>query len=581
LPNIRTYEAPENLGLNPTDRGTDATAAAARRVGAFYNQVGGSTQDLGRSTEQLGRATQHLGAQTGQLGSSQKAMWDSLADNAASDIRTVGGVITKYEDHQQISAGAPAGAKVLDGLDNQWNEIAKNADPNDQSIRQKFLQEQVEPALEKFKEGFTTENSQAWAERFADHIRTHLDTKTAADQSTLAGIAVHKNMRDMTTTMSNTALSDPSSVPTLLKGLDHTIDGMVGSSPTLSATDAARVRAEVADATKKAIVQYGAIGAIQKSGNPEATAEEWIKKYPDYISGAEAKTLASNARSQIRANNYDVEVNRRRQKEIATDRSNEATNQYLIDVRSQDPKLANDPTAKKILNDPTLLKTDKNNLLNYIDRQLKPETDTRLSQQTFVGLLRDMRAPDADPDAVMQKAWDARLTDPGKPGSMSEKDFNAFRAEVIARKTPEGAALERDRALFFKQYAGTIAGRTYDPATGSPKLYAAEVDARRIENDLRRKGLDPHLAYDPSSEYFVGRNERIAKYQGTMQSDLTDRATTPMPASAAAPAKPEGRPEPPFELRGVAALSYSKSRNMWRDDTTGELFDATGKKVGK
>jgi hypothetical protein len=157
-------------------------------------------------------------------------------------------------------------------------------------------------------------------------------------------------------------------------------------------------------------------------------------------------------------------------------------------IRSKDPKIANDPTAVKILNDPTLTKTDKNNLLNYVDRQLKPETDSRLSQGTFVNLLRDLRAPDSDPDKIMQKAWDARLTDPGKPGSMSEKDFNQFRQEVVARKTPEGAALERDRTLFFKQYAGAIAGRAYDPVIGSPKLYEAEMDARRVEGRPAQEG---------------------------------------------------------------------------------------------
>ena len=548
MANIREQSAPAGLGLNPTEIGINATAAAARRIGSSYREAADAYGDLG----------QRIG----------------------STIREVGDIAVKYEDHREISAGAANFAKLQDNLTQQWNETAKTADPNDPSVAAKFREKVLEPALDDFKSGFNTERSQAFGEQKVEALRTHMFEKTSADMSTLAGIAVRKNIGDATTSMSNTALTDPSSVPTLLGQVDHTIQGVVGSSPTLRATDAARVSSEVSDATKKAIVHSGAIGAIQKSGNPEATAEEWIKKYPDYISGADAKSLASNARQQIRARNYDEQQNKRRDKEIATEASNEATNKYLIDIRSKDPKFMNDPTAVKILNDDTLTKTDKNNLLNYVDRTLKPETNSRISQQTFVGLLRDLRDPDADPDKVMQKAWDARLTDPGKPGSITEHDFNQMRAEIVARKTPEGQALERDRGQFFKQYAGAIAGRTYDPATGSPKLYAAEVDARRVEADLRKKGLDPHLAYDPNSDYFIGKPARLAKYQGSMQSDLETRATEP--AAARPPVtNPDARPEPPYDLRGIAALSYSKSRNMWRDDASGKLYDANGKEVGQ
>jgi hypothetical protein len=494
MANIREQDAPANLGLQPTEMGVDARAAVARRGGAFYQQAADAITGTGQ--------------------------------RIASTVKDVGQQVNDYETHREINEGSAAFADLQLRLTNQWNETAKNSDPNDPTVAKKFLDGTVAPALEAFRGNFNTEDSQKFADQKVNSLRDHLFEKTAADQSTLAGIAVRKNINDATTSMSNTAILDPSSVPNLLAGVDHSIAGVVGSSPTLSATDAARVSGELSDATKKAIVHAGAVGALQKSSNPEATADEWIKKYPDYISGTDAKSLAGNARQQIRANNYDVENNRRRQKEVATDQSTEKSNQYLIDVRSQDPKLANDPTAKKILNDPTLLKADKNNLLNYIDRQLKPETQSALSQQSFVGLLRDLRAPDADPDKVMQKAWDARLMDPGKPGSLSEKDFNQFRQEVVARKTPEGAALEHDRASFFKNYADAITGGkgAYNPALGDPKVYNAEMDARRVETALKAKGLDPHLAYDPASPYFLGDPKRISKWSTSMQQDLSTMA---------------------------------------------------------
>lgn len=498
MPNIREFGAPAGIGLNPTETGIDAIASSARHIGAFYNAAAQAQTDTGRSI--------------------------------ASGVQDVGNQVVQYEDHREISAGAAAAAQLQLNLNKQWNDVAKNADPNNPSVAAKFHEEVVAPALEKFQSGFSTDNSQKFAEQKVEQLRTEMFHKTTADMSTMAGIAVRQNLATTATSMSNTAMLDPSSVPGLLDNLDHSVAAVVSSSPTMNAVDAARAGSEVTNQMRAAIVKAGAIGAIQKAGDPEAEADKWIKQYPDIISGEEAKGLAGNARQQIRARNYDFEMVRRRSKEVATDASNEATGQYLVAIRSQDPRLQNDPTAQKVLNDPSLLKTDKANLLNLIDRQMKPETDARISQQTFVGLLRDMRSPDADPETVMQKAWDARLTDPGKPGSMTEKDFNQLRAEVVARKTPEGAALERDRGMFFKQYAGALGGdpaNPYDPLLGSPKLYRAEMDARRMESDLKRRGLDPHLVYDPSSEYFIGNPKRLMKYQGTMQDDLGTRAAAP------------------------------------------------------
>jgi hypothetical protein len=164
--------------------------------------------------------------------------------------------------------------------------------------------------------------------------------------------------------------------------------------------------------------------------------------------------------------------------------------------------------------------------------------------------------------------------DPGKPGSMTEHDFNQFREEVVARKTPEGAALERDRASFFKNYGQAIAGSSYTPAVGDPKVYNAEMDARRMEGMLRSKGLDPHLAYDPSSEYFLGKPERIAKWAQSMQMDLQTRAEQP----AAVAGKPTTPTVPP-SLRGIAALSHNKDWTLFRDDTTGKVYNAQGDEV--
>ena len=547
MPNIREVTPPGELGLRPDDRAQEALANSGRRIAALYGTAAEAQNDVGR--------------------------------RAASAINDVGTVAVKYAEHQEISKGAAEAAKTLSGLDEKWNETVKNADPNDPTVALKFKEEVLEPTLEKLGGGPITEGGQRFAEAQVQKFRNHFDAKTSSDMATLAGVAARKNIETLTNQLSNAALSDPTSLKTSLDLVEHSIGAMVDSSPNLKGVDGAKLKMDLAQSSQAAIVKAAAIGAI--NANPEAGLKRFSgPEYSKYISGTELKQLEQQARTVERARRVDENYALQNQKLIKQEASEAREGEYLTRIYSGDPKDAAKVSTKEIAADMTLTREARERMIGIVERQLKPETDSRLSAQTFVGLMRNLREPNADPEAVMAKAWDARLADPGKPGSLSEKDFNQMRAEIVARKTPEGQALERDRGQFFKQYAGAIAGRFYDPVTGSPKLYAAEMDARRVEADLRKKGLDPHLAYDPQSEYFLGKPGRLAKWAGSMQSDLETRATEP--AAARPPiTNPDAKPEPPYDLRGIAALSYSPSRNLWRDDTSGKMYDAKGKEVGK
>ena len=53
---------------------------------------------------------------------------------------------------------------------------------------------------------------------------------------------------------------------------------------------------------------------------------------------------------------------------------------------------------------------------------------------------------------------------------------------------------------------------------------------------------------------------------------------------AAAPESDTGkpaRPEVPFQLRGIADVSFNRSKNLWRDNASGKIYDAAGKEVAR
>src|SRR5262245_9779407 len=212
MPNIREFQTPA-LDLRATETGVEATAAAARRIGSFYNAAGAALQ---RTGERFGSA-----------------------------IRDAGDAYVRYEDHRQISQGAAEGAGIINGLNQEWNDIAKKADPNDPSVAQKFREERLEPTLEKFKSGFTTERSQQWAEHFTDQYRQHMFLKTSSDMSSMAADAIHMNMLKTGNSLGNAVFNDPSSLDFARDTAKRAIDGVVDSSPTIDAVRGAKAKTDI------------------------------------------------------------------------------------------------------------------------------------------------------------------------------------------------------------------------------------------------------------------------------------------------------------------------------------------------
>jgi hypothetical protein len=311
IPNIREFNAPQDIGLRPTEIGVDATAAAARRIGTFYNQKGDALSDTGQ--------------------------------RAGSATRDAGQVAVAYEDHREISAGAATGTNVIAQKNTEWNEIAKNADPNDPSTAQKFLTENLEPALEKWKSGFNTERSQQWAEQFADQYRKHMFEKTAGDMSTLAGIAVQQNVRTTTNSLSSAVAADPASLDFALKAVDHTIGGVADSSPNLDAATSAKVKAAATQDAKEAIVKAAVSGMITK--NPNIDLDPLQKKYGDYISGAEMKMFQKAAQTQAKVDASRERSDAIMQKQQADLKVHADSNKALIDNVKVDPQ-----TGQPIIN---------------------------------------------------------------------------------------------------------------------------------------------------------------------------------------------------------------------------------------
>lgn len=537
MPNIQQYEA-EGVKLNPTSLGTDSRAGTARRIGAFFNQEASAEESLARSTSHLAGDTSKVAGETAHLGAEKGAAMSEFGRRFGSAIDVAGDMAVKYLDHTQISQGTAAFSRMTERATTAWNEIAKTADPNDPTVRQKFM-DSLEPELAKFKDdGFYTENGQKWAEGHAEALRKHMSEKTAADMSTLAGQAAVVNQRQTINSLSATVRGDPSSLDFSLAALKSGTDGMIATSPNLTGVQANAARSEIMQKGAESIVKSAAMGFIEKTGK----VPEWATdpKYSPYINGEELKQFAQASRYYQRlGQSEDRSARAQREHEQSLDFNSKVND---LELSTMPEKVGDKPTLPPnywrelrelgthpgAALDPGRLKTMVENGEKITERLNKPDPMGAVSHQTTVGLLGRMRATDGTRLESNQPIYDAY-----GEGKLSTADFNFLTKEFKEMKSPEGDALSKDRAQFFKQYAGVFgssAGKPYDSAMGSPNLYRAEMAARRIEQDLRKQGKDPHLAYDPSSEYFFGKPARISQFQADMQADLRAQTAAPPPA---------------------------------------------------
>lgn len=492
MPRITTFDAPDNLGLRPTETGINAVAAAARRVQGEYNEAAAARMDTGRRIGQ--------------------------------DIALGGEIATKFIEHREVSAGAATFAEMQDGLQKRWDATAKQSDPNDPTIAAKFQQEVVEPTLQKFRDGFLTESGQKFAENSVDRLRQHLYSRTSADMSTLAGIAVHNNTLKTINTLTGTVYNDPSSLDFARGTLKESVDGLADSSPNLSAAQNAKLKAELMEKGQQQIVRAAVEGAISKGADWRKIADD--PKNAEYIDRAELESFVKKEQYYSRLDQSEQRAARQQADYEAKKDFNAKANELRLQTMPQDigarptlpqdywqqvRKLGQHPGAAL---EPSLLKQLVNEGDAITNRMNKPEPIGAVSRRTMAGLFQRFRATDdsrLDGDEAVKAVYDEY-----DAGRLSTSDFRVALSEVRGLSA-EGRALRQDRNEFFRKFMPQI-----DPTLGvggleGEKMYQAEMDARRLEDALRKKGLDPHLVYQPGSEYFFGRPENLTKYRPTLQ----------------------------------------------------------------
>lgn len=257
---VKPYEAPDQP-IRPSDRGTEAFAMAGRRVGAFYHQEG----------EELGGA-----------------------------IKAAGDTADRFIAHSEISHGGLGYAGIFADLTDKWNKIVNdpNVDGNNPTIAARFQKDEVEPAIEKFQDGFISDTGSRWAEGRAQELREHFFIKNAADMKTLAGRANMTNAEKVGNTLADVAFKDLSAAKQALKTLDTTFDGVIRTS-NMDAEGVATMMTE-RQRFKEHITQSAVYGALSRQPNLDLNKLISDPDFQPYLKAGDAKQFQTYQQGQQR-----------------------------------------------------------------------------------------------------------------------------------------------------------------------------------------------------------------------------------------------------------------------------------------
>ncbi len=554
MPNIPApYDAPpQDTELRPSETGIDALQQAARRTGAFYEQAG---QDMSQ-----------IGARGG----------SAIAAATETGIKSI--------QAHETATGAKNYADMLANLTASWNDTAKKADPNDAGAAARWRANVMEPALQQFAEkGFITEGGQQFAESHVAALRDHLVEKTTADMSTLAGVAATTNFAQTTNKLAASVHLDPSSLDFALKTADSSLGAIVDSSPTLSATDAARVKSEALLRAREGIVKSAVIGMIEK--NPDTDLSAINEKYGQYLKPGEMEVFERQAKAQAKANLYYDKQAALLQKQQADLSVHKQSTDLLANSVTVDPSNPN-----HVMVAPDFMKKALDIARNNPDAPsaaaaVRTMIDWGESQN------RERATPVVDNPQVKADLLQ-RLTDPNKPltkmdvlGAEAKGDLSSRTGTLYRQMVDElGPSLLKDPlahtalAAASERLGVTSLIDGHERYANFMQSFLPEYERQKRAGTLAPNALDlsdeKSLIRQSLKQFEPDPRDRLAAHLAKTLG-MPIPAAGPTPGAPNAPSPQSGGPRfvPP------TTWQWSGSRQQYRDPATNKVYDLAGHEV--
>lgn len=478
MPEIKQYVATDP-GPQPSERGVVALTQEARRIGGLYNQAG----------EDAGQAIGNLGKQIGD-----------------------------YLTNKEVSNGAAKFADIMQTTTRAWKDMVTdpNNDPNDPTLPAKFREEVFDPAMKNFTDGFTTYKGGEWARDRIKSFGDHMATKQMADMSNMAAIGAEKNVVSVINDLSTMARNDPTSVDAALDMAEKSIKGIAASSPSLTPEHYATITEKLLQKAKVEILKAHFVGKAEL--NPNAAAAELDAavasgKYKGLINSQEMTQLMRYARQQ----QTNALTDERRQKILQDQQQQDISDKTTLGYEQKLDEEPGSVTTKQIWADSRLSLQDRRYLSAKVNREMKPESDAKISRATMSDIMERMTLDPTDPRAItdLQPIRDAYVK-----GPLTKADYEFAKREFLEGQTPEGQRISVMKRDFFNGIRPQI--DKSNPLMGSVDQsgkeqffkYQSAVSSKL--NELRKAGKPWMNAFTPGNPDYVGNPEFMAPFKRSL-----------------------------------------------------------------
>lgn len=484
--NIAQFTSPVNE-LHPQPQGEEALASAGVHVGRLYRQTGDDYQ----------QAIDRVGA-------------------------PIAKIVEQYDTMTEISQGSAALAAMHNNFTTQWNEMASKSDPNDKSIQGKFLNDTVEPQLQKFQDGFATEKGQDWALNQVDQMRMHYEDKTNADMSARAGNATIENMKTTLNNLSDVARKDPSSMDQSIGQIDALVNATKEHNTGLLTPEQINRIDDVAHDMKNEVVKSGIQGLADV--NPKgAVAAINSGKFSDYITGTEGDTLTKYAEGVTRMKLEDqqrvYENQQRAQKQTDENAANKVLNSVYNPTTGQ-LSVPND-IMTRIWSAPGVSGKAKLEMLGAVKHISE---DSSIDDATTV---RNLYEGVGKGTTTQQDALSALGA-----GKITPKTYSEINNTI--KGTDAGRIDENQYTQTMKDIKTRVSGEDQLPGVKDPKgedNYASALPlvAKALRDGLQA-GIPPSELYDPQNKNWIGNAAK--PFIRSQQQYYTDLAAANLTANA-------------------------------------------------
>lgn len=429
--NIKTFSAGDGPALN-TDKSNEAATQLSRSaavIGGYYKQAG---EDYAKAGKTLGQA------------------------------------IDNHEYMNEVSTGAAASAALYNNKLKEWQQIATQPGAvNNPQLQQDFLDKNLEPALEQYQNGFSTDRGQKWALDQADRMRSEFYHTTSADIANLTGEQRLQDAKTVLNQYGSAIENDPTATDHSMEQFKSYVEA-IKTSGTLTPEQASKMDAFEHDGLNEmAKVQVKAFADKGQYGMAKGLLD----------SGTHDSNITPNEQSEL--HNYIIEKQRQAREQQSID--------YLQQERAQkmqEQKIATDLFNKSYdanTGDFNFSKENMNAIMS--NPQLSAET-----KMNIAGAVKKIATESTADDPALIKTFAGRLTsDSTTPltnddllramsdGKMTPQTYNFFNERL--KNTPDTKAENEMVTQTLDQWKNNI----LKPSFGQPNTPAAEQAYTRFQ----------------------------------------------------------------------------------------------------